>query len=121
MLSQLSDYANEFGEGVAWGAIDERGHFELHGPGLDSGVPQRQAALFEGEPVRESARVVHNPFSDLGQWMLKVLLADRIPEAMLRAPRQPVAGVAELAAVAGVSPASASKFVSALAALGYID
>jgi len=48
--------------------------------------------------------------------MLEVLLADRVPESWLSAPRRRLRGVADLAEVARVSPASASGFLAALEA-----
>jgi hypothetical protein len=52
--------------------------------------------------------------------MLKALAAPNIPERWLHAPRRPVSGVADLAALAGVSTASASRFLSALTREGYV-
>ena len=42
-------------------------------------------------------------FSDLNQWMLKVLLAPKIPERLLAAPRAEYRNVSELAGAANVS------------------
>jgi hypothetical protein len=60
-------------------------------------------------------------FSDLNQWMLKVLLAPRIPEQLLSAPRQPLRSASALAAVASVSVMSASRLLRELAHEGYLD
>lgn len=122
MAEELSAYMASFGDGIAWGAMDDRGRFELHGPGLESIRPVRRGDLLEDLRVEAPpARVVlRNPFSDLGQWMLKVLLAQRVPERWLNAPRDPIRGVADLAEKANVSPASASKFLSALEAGGHL-
>lgn len=122
IASELAEYVREFGGDVAWGALDDRGRFDLHGPGLDSVRPLRWSMLAEEElayaPAPEQG--VHNPFSDLGQWMLKILAAPHVPERWLHAPRRPVRGVSDLADQAGVSPASASRFLSVLEAGGHV-
>ena len=122
MAEELAAYMANFGDGIAWGAMDDRGRLELHGPGLESIRPVRHGDLPEDQRVEASpVRVVaRNPFSDLGQWMLKVLLAQRLPERWLNAPRDPIRGVSDLAEKANVSLASASKFLSALEEGGHI-
>jgi hypothetical protein len=60
-------------------------------------------------------------FSDLNQWMLKVLLAPGIPENLMRAPRERILGVSDLARVANVSLMSASRCVRLLRAEGFLD
>ncbi|MFT5286630.1 MAG: AcrR family transcriptional regulator [Planctomycetota bacterium] len=119
---ELEEYVQKFGDGIAWGAIDGRGRFDLHGPGLDSIQASEQQQLFENAPQnreRSNAEAL-NSFSDLGQWMLKVLLAPKVSERWLNAPRSPIAGVADLAQHAGVSPASASRFLASLEQSGHL-
>jgi hypothetical protein len=60
-------------------------------------------------------------FSDLNQWMLKVLLAGRVPADLLNAPRADAANGAELAAVANVSAPSASRLLRHLSDRGFLD
>jgi len=60
-------------------------------------------------------------FSDLGQWMAKILLAPAVPERFLGAPREPVSGPSQLAALAGVSVPSASRFLTRLAQLHFLE
>lgn len=118
IASELANYISRVAPAIAWGLLDERGRFELHGEGLEDIRPPEQQTLFPPESPRPSP--VHNPFSDLGQWMLKVLLAARVPESWLSAPRNRIRGVADLAEIAQVSPASASRFLAALEADGYL-
>jgi hypothetical protein len=66
--------------------------------------------------VRES----RNLFSDLNQWMLKVLLAPELPEHLLSAPRGRYANVSQLARAARVSVMSAFRFVQQLKDDGYL-
>ncbi len=47
----------------------------------------------------EVARAAHRPdlFSDLNQWMLKVLIGQRLPETLIAVPRDPVRNASQLA------------------------
>lgn len=99
---------------VAWGLMDERGRFELHGSGLEDIRPL--APMTAAPEQEQGVSTPYNPFSDLGQWMLKVLLAERVPERWLGAKRVPLRGVADLARAADVSFATASRFLAALLA-----
>jgi hypothetical protein len=60
-------------------------------------------------------------FSDLNQWMLKVLLAPRIPEVYLSAPRGRYQGASQLAEAAGVSVMSAFRFVEEFSKGGFLE
>jgi hypothetical protein len=60
-------------------------------------------------------------FSDLNQWMLKVLLAPAIPESYLSAPRGHYEGASQLAAAAGVSVMSAFRFVEQFSKEGFME
>lgn len=113
---------------------------ERYAPGIALGVASGGGPrLFIGEglgdlneiPVLESSSSfsrkslpypsASNLFSDLNQWMLKVLLAPEIPEAMLAAPRENFRSVSELAAAAQVSPMSASRFIQLLKEESFMD
>jgi hypothetical protein len=60
-------------------------------------------------------------FSDLNQWMLKVLLAPRIPDVYLAAPRGRYQGPSQLAEAAGVSVMSAFRFVEEFSKEGFLE
>jgi hypothetical protein len=60
-------------------------------------------------------------FSDLNQWMLKVLLAPEFPEKLLNAPRGEYRSVSALAEAAQVSAMSASRFARRLQEDGFLD
>jgi len=113
MIESLRDYARLVAPGDACGWIDGAGRVELLGEGLEEvrGRPERYAgAVAKHAP----GRVVHDLFSDLNQWLLKVLLAPGLPPGLLSAPRVPVRNARELASVAAVSVPSAARFVAAL-------
>lgn len=113
---------------------------ERYAPGLGVGVASKGGArLFIGDGLGELNRISalesiwphsrkrlsnappSNLFSDLNQWMLKVLLAPEIPEAMLAAPREKLHSASELAAAAQVSVMSASRFIQLLREESFLD
>jgi hypothetical protein len=60
-------------------------------------------------------------FSDLNQWMLKILLGQRLPKPLIFVPRKPIQNASQLAEAAGVSVMSASRFVRRLSNEGFLD
>ena len=64
---------------------------------------------------------VSHLFSDLNQWMLKVLLAPKIAPDLLHAPRGEYRNASQLAAAANVSVMSAFRFVRQLRLEGFLD
>lgn len=60
-------------------------------------------------------------FSDLNQWLLKVLLAPHVPESLLRAPRARYRNASQLAQAAAVSVMSAWRLVSHLRSGHFLD
>ncbi len=120
-LKELDEFVRRFGDGAAWGAIDDSGLVVMHGEGLDS--IRRERSFVTRPPVVQRADM----FSDLGQWMLKVLLSHRLPpELRFTSPRDqrridaPIVNARSLAVVAGVSVPSAYRFVAALRGDGYL-
>lgn len=115
LLKELGEFVSRFGEGAAWGAMDSSGLVVLHGHGLENIRGER--SYLNKPPLVQRTDI----FSDLGQWMLKVLLSHRLPpELRVFAPLDearvdnPVVNARSLAKVAGVSVPSASRFVAAL-------
>ena len=70
--------------------------------------------------MRKSARDSGQFFSDLNQWMLKVLLAPELPDALLASPRGQYRNASQLARAANVSVMSAFRFVQQLEREGYL-
>jgi hypothetical protein len=115
---EIRDYAERFAEDVAWGLLDSNGCFELHGPGLDA---IRAEPAKNEEPEPSLSRPPPDLFSDLGQWMLKVFMADHIGPKYLGAPRGPVRNASHLASLASVSLPSASRLLNQLKPLHFIE
>lgn len=118
MLARLERYAAEFLPGFCWGAVDEQGTW--HFPGLGSSSAPMRARLRVRRADIPAPREA-NPFSDLGQWLAKVALADRVPSGWLEAPREGACTLRQLAALAGVSLHTASRWKSAMQSLGFLD
>lgn len=119
LFKKLEQFHGHYAADVAIGLVSESGGRIFIGQGLDS--------LNEEFPSDSRWEKLSNPrkssdlFSDLNQWMLKVLLAPGLPEALLSAPRGTYHSISELAEAATVSPMSASRFVRRLKEEGFLD
>lgn len=102
------------------GVMDLQGHRRFTGAGLEQ-LNAAPSLRPRARPNRALPARRGKLFSDLNQWMLKVLLAPRIPEPLLMAPREPLRGASALAAAADVSVMSASRLVRELEHEGFLD
>jgi hypothetical protein len=117
MADHILNFAERYAPDAAAGVIDFSGLCMFRGPQLES-------LNVEASPSRglESHAPVEQPslFSDLNQWMLKVLLALELPDALLSAPRGRYANASQLARAANVSVMSAFRFVQQLRREGFL-
>ena len=102
---------------VGVGLVDLEGLRLFAGHGLESLSSSRRPQSELRAPNVRAPQL----FSDLNQWMLKVLLAPRIPEAYLSAPRGRYQGASQLAEAAGVSVMSAFRFVEEFSKEGFLE
>jgi len=119
VAERLKDFARQYAPDVAVGIIDLEGFRAFQGFGLERFNAERSMPSSHG--VLSQASLPLHLFSDLNQWMLKVLLAWRIPESLLSAPRERYRNATQLARAAGVSVMSASRFVRQLSNDGFLD
>ncbi len=118
LLNQVGSLSEKSAPDVAVGVISESGLKRFLGHGLEG---------LNDEPKEVRRRVASsynqavNLFSDLNQWMLKVLLAPEIPEPLLEAPRNKYRNASELANAAKASKMSAFRFVQQLQGAGFLD
>jgi hypothetical protein len=116
--NQVLDFAKQYsGNDVGVGVVDFAGLRLFRGEHLDG---------LDSEDVRSTAAEFAIPkegtdlFSDLNQWLLKVLLAPELADNLLAAPRGRYHNASQLARAANVSVMSASRFVRQLERLGYL-
>ena len=101
---------------LAVGVFDFQGLSVFRGPGLEALNAEPAAPPQSVSSIRESRPL----FSDLNQWMLKVLLANEVPEHLLSAPRGHYRNASQLARAAQVSVMSAFRLVEQLREEGYL-
>ena len=118
LLKQVDIFRHNFAPDVAIGVVSDNGSRHFIGEGLEE-------LNANASPVRKhplsSPQHVYNLFSDLNQWLLKVLLSPEVPEDLLAAPRGEYRNVSELANAANVSAMSAFRFVARLREEGFLD
>lgn len=119
VAEKAKQFVRERAPEVAIGVVDLEGLRSFAGHGLESLSSVR---LPQGNirPPKVRARAPQL-FSDLNQWMLKVLLAPRIADAYLSGPRGYYQGPSQLAEAAGVSVMSAFRFVEAFSKEGFLE
>jgi len=119
VVDQALEFQRDYAPDAAVGLFDDRGFRLFQAPGLESlnSSPSEVKHRKRGVPELQS----YSLFSDLGQWMLKVILAQHIEPQFLSAPRRKIRNASELAMAAGVSQVSASRLVRQLEAEGFLD
>ena len=117
IIRSLTNFLFENAPDAAFGIFDREGFQCFVGPGLETLNAPAPTRARQRHSLPESSYL----FSDLNQWMLKVLLAPLVPEELLRAPRQKYRNASDLAAAAGVSVMSAFRLVRQLKQEGFLD
>jgi hypothetical protein len=117
VLRQITDFAQRHAPDAAVGVIDRHGRRHFEGEGLAglNARPERTA-----EPTAAGARRV-SLFTDINQWLVKILLARWIPPHLTGAPQGEYRNATELARAAKVSVMSAFRLVEALRAEQHLD
>ena len=114
---QVMKFAEDHAPDAAAGVIDFDGLAMFRGPHLEEmNARGRDLPVSVRRSVRDSGQF----FSDLNQWMLKVLVAPELPDALLSAPRGQYRNASQLARAANVSVMSAFRFVQQLQHEGYL-
>jgi hypothetical protein len=117
VATQLQEFAKRYAPEVGVGAIDAEGLRLFIGFGLEAfgTKPSRRP-----DSIAVRAPRLPDLFSDLNQWMLKVLIGQCLPEVLIAVPRDPIRNASQLANVAKVSIMSASRFVKQLSERGFL-
>jgi hypothetical protein len=113
---QVLTFAAEYAPDAAAGVIDFAGLRLFRGAHLE-GLDARATHSAKAAGDRSDSADL---FSDLNQWMLKVLLAPELPDALLSAPRGRYRNASQLARAANVSVMSAFRFVQQLQRDGHL-
>jgi hypothetical protein len=118
LAKRVDSFARQFAQDMPVGLISGRGERYFSG-----GEFQELNRLPEKSRRSTAARPLHaiNLFSDLNQWMLKLLLAWELPEGLLNAPKKQFRNGSDLAEAAQVSAMSASRFLQQLRSEGYLS
>src|SRR5258705_12144136 len=99
--------------------MDSQGFRAFHGFGLEKFNSERSVSPELGLPAEwDSPSYL---FSDLNQWMLKILIGQNLPESLLSIPRGEYRSGRQLAEAGGVSAMSASRFLRQLSSEGFLD
>lgn len=116
MKAHLTQFVAEHGGGTSWAVVDDTGRVLLTTPELVVDVPGRSLARSLSAPKQVDL------FTDLNQWLLKVMLADRFPKDLLvgRSPGR-FRNASVLASAAGVSLPVVSRLLGQLESEGFLD
>ena len=117
VAEQILKFAEEYAPDAAAGVIDFGGLSLFRGPHLEELNAEMLPLL--ARPSSKPSEQAHL-FSDLNQWMLKVLLAPELPDELLGAPRGRYRNASQLARAANVSVMSAFRLLHQLQREGYL-
>lgn len=118
VVDQLLKFAADVAPDMAVGIVDHAGLRVFRGRhlgGLDA-EGSSSGAAWSSSPIEQGKL-----FSDVNQWMLKVLVAPELPEHHLSAPRARYRNASELARAADVSVMSGSRFVRQFMLEGFLE
>ncbi|MBI4873882.1 MAG: hypothetical protein HY822_04520 [Acidobacteria bacterium] len=117
VAEQILEFGRRHAPEAGVGVIDAGGFRRFAGHGLEvlNSKPVRRLR----DPAAAPKRLPHL-FSDLNQWMLKVLLGQSISESLISVPRGRFRNASQLAEAADVSLMSAFRFVSQLGNEGFL-
>jgi hypothetical protein len=117
VAENILEFAERFAPEAAAGVVDLAGLRLFRGPHLESlNVEAPYEPRMDSHAPKEQAHL----FSDLNQWMIKVLLAPELPDELLGSPRGQYRNASQLAKAANVSVMSAFRFVEQLKRDGYL-
>jgi hypothetical protein len=118
VADHIRQFAQRHAPDVAVGIIDGEGLRSFVGSGLE-GLDAKSSS----RRARRMASPPHVPdlFSDLNQWMLKILVGQHLPASLISIPREKIRNASHLAKAANVSVMSASRFVNQLANQGFLE
>ena len=118
LAEQVKRFVQQYAPDIGVGVMDFEGLRLFAGHGLERLNTERPRDRVVGSVHRAPSPQL---FSDLNQWMLKVLLAPSIPERYLAAPRGRYQGASQLAKTAAVSVMTAFRFIQQFSKAGFLE
>ena len=119
VAEELRHFVRAHAPDVALGVIDSEGLRRFWGEGLEDLNAERPPEM--RERVLKSDDSAAHLFSDLNQWLLKVLIGQRLPQELIQVPRGEFRNASQLANAAGVSVMSAFRFLRQLEDEGFMN
>lgn len=118
VAEHLKQFARRHAPKTGIGIIDGEGLREFSGAGLEqlNIGPHRRVPLKVDKP-----KPLPDLFSDLNQWMIKILLGQPLPEPLITIPRLLIRNASQLAASGNVSLMSASRLLNRLRDENFLD
>lgn len=116
---QMVDLREQLAPDAGIGLLVADGRRRFLGAGLEA--LEREGAESAARGTGARPRRYGPLFSDLNQWLLKVLLAPELPEKWLHAPRARYTSGSQLAAAAGVSAMTVSRFLRSMQEEGFVE
>lgn len=121
MLERLKSYAAKVMPSDYWGAFDLQGTWYFPRLSIEINADPAVMRLRATSPnIRKSPPSNHDPFSDLGQWLTKVVLAQELSENLISAPRQCLRNQAALASAANVSLPTVSRWKKQMSRMAFL-
>ena len=115
----VQEFCERYVSDAAVGLISESGEALFIGSGVQE--LNRDLGRSGFTPQVSKPAKATELFSDLNQWMLKLLLAPELPEHLLSAPRNEYRSATQLAEAAQASPMSASRFTRRFEEEGFLE
>ncbi len=119
VAEELRRFARAHAPDVALGVIDSEGLRRFWGEGLEDLNTDRPLEMRE-RALKHDDSAAHL-FSDLNQWLLKVLIGQRLPHELIHVPRGEFRNASQLASATGVSVMSAFRFLRQLEDEGFLN
>jgi len=118
VAEQIRQFASSYAPDVAIGVLDLDGLRRFWGDGFEGLNVERPREL-QGKAFKAEAGF--NLFSDVNQWLLKVILGQRLSQQLINVPRGEFRNASQLADLANVSVMSAFRFLRQLEDEGFLD
>ena len=119
VVANIGKFAAEHAPDVAIGVLDFDGLRRFWGEGVDE-LNSEHPSQFRAKLVKD-IEAGSNLFSDVNQWLLKILLGQKLPKELINVPYGELQNASQFASLANVSVMSAFRFIRQLESEGFLD